>query len=72
MQDSRGMIADAQEIKALRAKLAVTQKALEEYKSQAEIYALMLKTTFTEPEIEMAYETVIEVYRKCEAGDSNS
>ena len=35
------------------------------YKERAEIYALMLKTSFTEREIDMAYEKVIEVYRKC-------
>jgi len=52
--------------------LEMVVEELQQYKERAEIYALMLETTFTKRDIEMAYETVIEVYRKCEAGDSNS
>ena len=47
--------------------LKAENKKLWGYKEQAEIYALMLQTSFTEQEIEDAYEKVIEVYRKCDA-----
>jgi len=49
--------------------LEMVVEELEKYKEQAEITSLMLKTSFTEQEIEYAYNKVIEVYRKCKAGD---
>ena len=39
---------------------------LKKYKERSEITALMLLTTFTEQEIDYAYEKVLEVYRQCD------
>ena len=44
--------------------LEMVVEELQQYKERAEIYALMLETSFTEQEIEDAYEKAIEVYRQ--------
>ena len=44
--------------------LEMVVEELQQYKERVEIYALMLETSFTEQEIEDAYEKAIEVYRQ--------
>ena len=44
--------------------LEMVVEELQQYKERAEIYALMLETSFTEQEIEDAYEKALEVYRQ--------